>query len=130
MSNTRFDRLASASTDANGHFHICADCHQRVRTNRDLNQRLISCYLKNKITNVQALHERNKDDENDQTPKDSNIEIPDISTPSLPYRAIIKIICLREIYLSLTKKIVYWQKNLFCYYLDKQERISLVKRPD
>ena len=71
---------------------------------RDLNQRLISCYLNNKITDVQALYERNKDDEKDQTPEDSNIEIPDISTPSLPYRAIIKIICLREIYLSLTKK--------------------------
>ena len=104
MSNTRFDRLASTSTDANGDFDICADCHRRVRTNRDLNQRLISCYLKNKITDVQAPYERNKDDENDQTPEDSNIEIPDISTPSLPYRAIIKIICLREIYLLLTKK--------------------------
>ena len=56
-----------------------------VRTG-GLNQHLRLCYLKNKITNVQIPYERNKDNANDQTPDDSNIEISDISTPSLRYK--------------------------------------------
>ena len=82
MSNTG---LAKASTDTNGDSHIyaCANCDQRFRTNRGLNQHLRSCYLKNKISNVQTPYERNEGDAKDQTFDDSNIEIPDISTPSL-----------------------------------------------
>ena len=94
MSNTGSDRLANASTDANGDSHICAECNRRFRTNRDLNQHRRLCYLKNKITHVQTPYERNEGDANDQTSDDLNIEIPDISTPSLRYKwAIIKIIC-------------------------------------
>ena len=102
MSNTGSDRLANASTDANGDSHVCAECNRRFRTNRGLNQHLRSCYLKNKITDVQTPYERKEDEANDQTSDDSHIEIQlnhcDING------AIIKIICLREIYLSLTKK--------------------------
>ena len=60
----------------------------------------------NKITDVQAPYERKEDEANDQTSGDSSIEIQDISTLSHCdiNGAIIKIICLREIYLSLTKK--------------------------
>ena len=34
MSNTGSDRLANASTDANGDSHVCAECDRRFRTNR------------------------------------------------------------------------------------------------
>ena len=86
MSNTGSDRLPKASTDANGDSHICAECDRRFRTNRGLNRHLRSCYLKNKMTNVQTSYERNEDDAKDQTSDDSNIEIPDISTLSLRYK--------------------------------------------
>ena len=102
MSNTGSDKLANASTDANGDSHVCAECDRRFRTNRGLNQHLRLCYLKNKITDVQTTYERKEDKANDQTSDDSHFEIQlnhcDING------AIIKIICLREIYLSLTKK--------------------------
>ena len=62
MSNTGSDRLANAGT------------------NRGLNQHLRSCYLKNKITDIQILYERKKGEGNDQTSDDSNKEIPDTST--------------------------------------------------
>ena len=104
MSNTGSDRLANASADGNGDSHVCAECDRLFRTNRVLNQHLRSCYLKNKTTDVQTPYERNEDKSNDQTTDDSNIEIQDISTPSLINGAIIKITCLREIHLSLTKK--------------------------
>ena len=102
MSNTGSDRLANASTDANGDSHVCAECDRRFRTNRGLNQHLRSRYLKNKITDVQTPYERKEDKANDQTSDDSNIEIQDMHCNI--NGAIIKIICLREIYLSLTKK--------------------------
>ena len=73
MSNTQSEQLDSASTDANGDSHICAECNRRLRTNRGFN----------KITDVQTPYDRNEDDDKDQTSDDSNIEIPDISTPSL-----------------------------------------------
>ena len=88
MSNTGSDRLANASTDANGDSHVCAECDRSFRTNRGLNQHLKhlrSCYLKNKITDVQTPYERKEDEANDQTSDDSNIEVHDISTPSLRY---------------------------------------------
>ena len=70
-----------------------------------LNQHLRSCYRKKKITDVQTRYEINENDENDQTSDYSNIEIPDISAPSLRYKwAIINIICLREFSFLLTKK--------------------------
>ena len=73
MSNTESEQLADASTDANGDSHICAECNRHFRTNRGLN----------KITDAQTPYDRNEDDDKDQTSDDSNIEIPDISTPSL-----------------------------------------------
>ena len=82
MSNTGSDRLANASTDANGDSHVCAECDRRFRTNRGLNQHLRSGYLKNKITDVQAPYERKEDEANDKTSDDSNNAIPDVSTPS------------------------------------------------
>ena len=71
MTNTESDRLANASTDANGEFHICGECDRRRKTK--------SLMFKH--------HMKEKEDEaNDQTSDDSNIEIPDISTPSLRYK--------------------------------------------
>ena len=86
MSNTGSDRLAKASTDANRDSHIWAECDRCFRTNRGLNQHLRSCYLNNKIIDVQSPYERNKDEANDLTSDDLNIEILDISTPSLRYK--------------------------------------------
>ena len=86
MSNTGSERLANASADANGDSHVCAECDRRFLTNRGLNQHPRSCYLKKKITDVQAPYERNEDEANDQTSDDSNIEIQDISTQSLRYK--------------------------------------------
>ena len=87
MSNTGSDSLANTSTDAN------RDSHVRVKCDRRFNQHLRSCYLKNKIIDVQTPsernqtpYERNKDEANNQTSDDSNIEIPDISTLSLRYK--------------------------------------------
>ena len=117
MSNTGSDRLANASTDANGDSHVCAECDRSFRTNRGLNQHLKhlrSCYLKNKITDVQTPYERKEDEANDQTSDDSNIEIQDISTPSLQYKWGNYQDYLFERNLSLAyEKIVYWKKNLF-----------------
>ena len=62
------------------------DCDRRFRTNRGMNRHLRSCYLKNKITDVQAPYKRNEDEANDQPLDDSNIDIPDISTPSMLYK--------------------------------------------
>ena len=99
MSNTGSDRLTNASTDANRDSHICAKCGQRFCINRGLTQHLRSCYLNNKITDVQTPYEKNEDKANNQLSDDSNIEIPDISTPSLRYK------CYNyQDYLSLTKK--------------------------
>ena len=86
MSNTGSDRLVNTSTDANGDSHVCAKCDRCFRTNRGLNQHLRSCYLKNKITDVQTPYERKEDKANDQTSGDSNIGIHDILTPSLQYK--------------------------------------------
>ena len=86
MSNTGSNRLVKASTDANGNSHVCAECDWHFHTNRGLNQHLRSCYLKNKITDVQTPYERKEDEANDQTSDDSNIEIQDISTSSLRYK--------------------------------------------
>ena len=83
MSNTGSDRLANTSTDTNGDSHGCADCDRRFRTNRGLNQHLRLCYLKNKSTDVQTPYERKEDEANNQKSDDSNIEIQNISTPSL-----------------------------------------------
>ena len=60
MSNTGSDRLANASTDADGDSHVYAKCDRRFRANRGLNQHLRSCYLKKKITDVQTPYERKK----------------------------------------------------------------------
>ena len=70
MSNTGSDRLAKASTDANRDSHIWAECDRCFRTNRGLNQHLRSCYLNNKIIDVQSPYERNKDEANDLTSDD------------------------------------------------------------
>ena len=86
MSNTGSDRLANASTDANGDSHVRAEYYQPFRTNRGLNQHLRSCYRKKKTTDVQTPYERKEDEANDQTSDDSNIEVHDISTPSLRYK--------------------------------------------
>ena len=83
MSNTGCDKLANASTDENQDSRMCAECDQRFRTNRGLNQHLRSCYLMSKITDVQTLYERKEGDAKYQTSDGSNIEIPGISTPSL-----------------------------------------------
>ena len=105
MSNTGSDRLANASTDANGDSHVC--------------------YLKNKITDVQTPYERKEDKANDQTSDDSNIEIQDISTQSLRYKWGYYQDNLLERNLSLTyEKIVYWKKNLFLLPSGMQERVS------
>ena len=107
MSNTRSDRFANSSTDANGDFHICVECDRHFCTNRGRNQHLRLCYLKNKIIDVQTPYERNEDDANDQTPDDSNIEIPGNSTSDILLRykwAIIKINFLREIYFPFREK--------------------------
>ena len=114
MSNTGFDRLANASTDADREPYICGECDRRFRTNRGLNQHFRSCYLKNKITNVQTPYKRNEDETNDQIPDDSNIAIPDISTPSLRYKWGNYQDYLFERKLSLGyEKVVHWKKNLF-----------------
>ena len=114
MSNTGSDRLANASTDANGDSYVCAECDRRFRTNRGLNQHLRSGYLKNKITDVQAPYERKEDEANDQTSGDSNINIHDILTRSLHYKWSSYQDYLFERNLSLAcEKIVYWKKNLF-----------------
>ena len=114
MSNTGSDKLANASTDANGDSHVCAECDRRFRTNRGLNQHLRLCYLKNKITDVQTPYERKEDKANDQTSGDSNIGIHDILTPSLQYKWGNYQDYLFERNLSLAyEKIVYWKKNLF-----------------
>ena len=114
MSNTGSDRSANASTDANGGSHVCAECNQRFRTNRGLNQHFRSCYLKNKINDVQKPYEKKKDGANDQTSDDSNIEIQDIPAQSLRYKWGNHQDYLFERNLSLTyEKIVYWQKILF-----------------
>ena len=107
MSNTRSDRFANSSTDANGDFHICVECDRHFCTNRGHNQHLRLCYLKNKIIDVQTPYERNEDDATDQTPDDSNTEIPDNSTYDILLRykwAIIKINFLREIYFPFREK--------------------------
>ena len=75
MSNTGSDRLANASTDANGDSYVCAECDRRFPTNRGLNQHLRSCCLKNKITDVQTPYETKEDEANDKTYDDSNAEI-------------------------------------------------------
>ena len=85
MSNTGSDRLANASTDANGDSHVCAKCDRCFLKNRGLNQHLRSCYLKSKITGVQTPYGRKEDEANGQTSDDPNIEIQDISTLSLRY---------------------------------------------
>ena len=54
--------------------------------NRGSTQHLRSCYLKNNITDVQTPYERNEHEANHQTCDDLNIEILDISTPSLQYK--------------------------------------------
>ena len=117
ISNTGSDRLANASTDANGDSHVYAECDRSFRTNRGLNQHLKhlrSCYLKNKITDVQPPYERKEDEANDQISDDSNIEIWDISTQSLRYKWGTYQDYLFERNLSLAyEKIVYWKKNLF-----------------
>ena len=119
MSNTGSDRLTNASTDANRDSHICAKCGQRFCINRGLTQHLRSCYLNNKITDVQTPYEKNEDKANNQLSDDSNIEIPDISTPSLRYK------CYNyQDYLSLKKKWYTGRKIYFYYHLDKQERVS------
>ena len=104
MSKTGSERLANAKTDANGDSHICADCERRFLKKRGLNQHLRSCYLKNKITEVQTSYEKNEDDANDQTSDDSNNEIPDISTPSLRHKLDSYQDCLFERNISLAKK--------------------------
>ena len=114
MSNTGSDRSANASTDANGGSHVCAECNQRFRTSRGLNQHFRSCYLKNKINDVQKPYEKKKDGANDQTSDDSNIEIQDITAQSLRYKWGNHQDYLFERNLSLTyEKIVYWKKILF-----------------
>ena len=86
MSNTGPERLANASTDANGVSYICAKCDRHFLTNGGLNQQLRACYLKNKISDVQTLYKTKKDEANDQKTDDSNIEIPEISTSLLQYK--------------------------------------------
>ena len=86
MSNTGSYRLTNASVDANGDSHICVECDQHFHTNKGLNQHLRSIHLKNKTTDVQTPYEANQDDASDQPSDDSNIETPDISTPSLWYK--------------------------------------------
>ena len=83
LAGTDVQDITNTSTDSNGHSHICVQCGRRFRTKRGLNQHLRSCYLKNKITDVQAPYERNEDDAKDQTSDDSNTEIADISNPPL-----------------------------------------------
>ena len=96
MSNTGSDKLPNASTNGNGYSHICASC--------DLISTL-DHVIGRKKSDVQTRYEINENDENDQTSDYSNIEIPDISAPSLRYKwAIINIICLREFSFLLTKK--------------------------
>ena len=57
---------------------------------------------------VQTPNERKEDEKNDLVSDNSNIEIPDISTPSLRYKwGNYKVICFSH------GKIVYWKKNLF-----------------
>ena len=55
-----------AGTDANEDYHICADNDRHFRTKNGLHQHLRSCYLRNKITDVQRAYS-NEDDANDQT---------------------------------------------------------------
>ena len=83
LAGTDVQDITNTSTDSNGHSHICVQCGRRFRTKRGLNQHLRSCYLKNKITDVQTPYERNEDDAKDQTSDDSNTEIADISNPPL-----------------------------------------------
>ena len=111
--------------------HICTKRNQSFRTNRGLNQHLRSCYLKNKITDVQIAYEKMK----------TRQTITRLVTQILRFLvfqlhrcningAIIKIICLREIYLLLTKKQCTGRKIYFYYHLDKQGRVSQMKFPD
>ena len=115
-SNTGFNRLVNTSTDANGDSHICADCNQRFHTNRSLNQHVRSCYLKNKNPDFQTPYERNTGNE---TIKHQKIQILRLVTVQLHHCDInganIKIICLREIYLPLTKK-QYTGRKIYCFY--------------
>ena len=112
MSNTESDKFTNTTTDANGDSHVCDEFDWRFSTNRAFNEHLRSCYLKKKITDVQSPHERNQGDRNDQT-SDSNIEISDISTPSLRYKwaNYQDYLCERNLSLAY-KKIVYGKKNL------------------
>ena len=130
MSNTGSDRLANTSTDPNGDSHVCAEYGRRFqRSNRGLNQHLRSCYLKNKITDVQAPYERKEDKANDQTSGDSNSGIHDILTLSLQYKwgNYQDYLFERNLYLSLTKKQYNGRKICLYYHLDKQERVSKTK---
>ena len=72
------------------------------------------CYLKNKSTDVQTPYERKEDEANNQKSDDSNIEIQNISTPSLRYKWDNYQDYLSERNVSLAyEKIVNWKKNLF-----------------
>ena len=113
MSNTGSDRLVNTSTDANGDSHVCAKCDRCFCMNRGLNQHLRSCYLKNKITDVQTPYERKEDKANDQTY---------ISTLSLRYKWGIYKDYLFERNQSLTYEKWYTGRKIYFYYhLDKQK---------
>ena len=73
MSNTGSNRLVNASTDVNGDSPLCVEYDRRFRTIRGFNQHYRSCYLKNRITDVQTPYERKEDDANDETSDDSII---------------------------------------------------------
>ena len=113
MSNTGSERLENAKTDANGDSDICADCDRRFLEKRGLNQHLRSCYLKNKITEIQTSYEKNKDDANAQTSDDSNNEIPDISTPSLRHKLGSYQDCLFERISRLRKNSILEERSIF-----------------
>ena len=114
MSNTGSNRLANASTDVNGDSPLCVEYDRRFRTIRGFNQHYRSCYLKNRITDVQTPYERKEDEADDETSDDSNIGMQDISNPSLRYKWANYQDYLFERNLSLAyEKIVYWKKNLF-----------------
>ena len=81
MSNAGSDRLANASTDANGDSHVYADSDRRFRKNRGLNTLGNVIWRKKSLMFKHYLYESNKVDANDETPEDSNIEIPNVSTP-------------------------------------------------
>ena len=94
--------------------YACANWDQRFRTNRGLNQHLRSCYLKNKISNVQT---RMKEMKAMQKTKHLMIQILRFLIFQLHHcdinGSIIKIICLREIYLSLMKNSILDKKIYF-----------------